>query len=129
MNENLIWAKQHKGIILSAVCLLIYLLILGSNPVDFLRPKFRNTHTKHEVISILMNNYTYTNMYIIDMILSCIFILCIDITALLKLTWIFAGYVYSDDSLIRTRLFPPEISGLTSFPDYWIAQVRTLANF
>ena len=25
---------------------------------------------------------------------------------------------YSDDSLIRTRLFPPEISGLTSFPDY-----------
>ena len=36
---------------------------------------------------------------------------------------------YSDDSLIRTRLFPPKISGLTSFPDYRIAQVRTLANF
>ena len=35
---------------------------------------------------------------------------------------------YSDDSLIRTRLFPLEISGLTSFPDYWISQVRTLAN-
>ena len=28
---------------------------------------------------------------------------------------------YSDDSLIRTRLFPVDISGLTSFPDYWIA--------
>ena len=26
--------------------------------------------------------------------------------------------IYSDDSLIRTHLFPPEISGLTSFPDY-----------
>ena len=36
--------------------------------------------------------------------------------------------IYSDDSLIRTRLFPLEISGLTSFPDYWISQVRTLAN-
>ena len=35
---------------------------------------------------------------------------------------------YSDDSLIRTRLFPLEISGLTSFPDCWITQVRTLAN-
>ena len=38
------------------------------------------------------------------------------------------GLVYSDDSLIRTRLFPLEISGLTSFPDYWISQVLTLAN-
>ena len=25
---------------------------------------------------------------------------------------------YSDDSLIRTRLFPVDISGFTSFPDY-----------
>ena len=32
--------------------------------------------------------------------------------------------VYSDDSLIRTRLFPVDISGLTSFPDYWIAHAR-----
>ena len=29
--------------------------------------------------------------------------------------------IYSDDSLIRTRLFPADISGLKSFPDYWIA--------
>ena len=28
---------------------------------------------------------------------------------------------YSDDLFIRTRLFPVDISGLTSFPDYWIA--------
>ena len=26
--------------------------------------------------------------------------------------------VYSDDSLIRTRLFPVDMSGVTSFPDY-----------
>ena len=26
--------------------------------------------------------------------------------------------IYSDDSLIRTHLFPVDISGLTSFPDY-----------
>ena len=25
---------------------------------------------------------------------------------------------YSDDSFIRTRLFPVDISGLTGFPDY-----------
>ena len=37
----------------------------GSVPVDFLRPKFRVAHTKHDVISILMNEYTYINMYII----------------------------------------------------------------
>ena len=30
-------------------------------------------------------------------------------------------YMYSDDSLNQTRLFPADISGLTSFPDYWIA--------
>ena len=28
---------------------------------------------------------------------------------------------YSDDSFIQTRLFPVNISKLTSFPDYWIA--------
>ena len=28
---------------------------------------------------------------------------------------------YSDDSFIRTRLFPVDISGLTSFQDYRIA--------
>ena len=28
---------------------------------------------------------------------------------------------YSDDLLIRTHLFPVDISGLTSFPDYWNA--------
>ena len=39
--------------------------ILGSVPVDFLRSKFRVAHTKHDVISILMNKYTYINMYII----------------------------------------------------------------
>ena len=67
----------------------------GSVPVDFLRPKFRVTHTKHDVISILMNEYTYINMYIIKKIISCIFILCWDITvtALLKLKWKFAGCV------------------------------------
>ena len=65
----------------------------GSVPVDFLRPKFGVAHTKHDVISILMNKYTYINMYIIKKIISCIFILCWDITALLKLKWKFAGYV------------------------------------
>ena len=51
---------------------------------------------------------------------------CFDI-----LSWNFAHdfvLMYSDDLLIQTRLFPLEISGLTSFPDYWISQVRTLAN-
>ena len=62
-------------------------------PVDFLRPKFRVPHTKHDVISILMKEYTYINMYNIKKIISCIFILCWDITALLKLKWKFAGYV------------------------------------
>ena len=65
----------------------------GSVPVDFLRSKFRVAHTKHDVINILMNKYTYINMYIIKKIISCIFILCWDITALLKLKWKFAGYV------------------------------------
>ena len=32
-------------------------------------------------------------------------------------------WYYSDDSLIRTRLFPVNISGLTSFLDYWIAHL------
>ena len=67
--------------------------VKGSVPVDFLRPKFRVAQTKHDVISILMNKYTYINMYIIKKIISCIFILCWDITALLKLKWKFAGYV------------------------------------
>ena len=58
---------------------------IGSVPVDFLRPKFRVAHTKHDVISILMNEYTYRNMYIIKKVMFCIFILCWDITALLKL--------------------------------------------
>ena len=40
-----------------------------------------------------MNEYTYINMYIIKKIISCIFILCWDITALLKLKRKFAGYV------------------------------------
>ena len=65
----------------------------GSVPVNFLRPRFRVAHTKHDFISILMNKYTYINMYIIKKIISCIFILCWDITALLKLKWKFAGYV------------------------------------
>ena len=65
----------------------------GSVHVDFLRPKFRVAHTKHDVISILMNEYSYINMYIIKTIISCIFILCWDITALLKLKWKFAGNV------------------------------------
>ena len=30
----------------------------GSVPVDFLCPKFRVVHTKHDVISILINKYT-----------------------------------------------------------------------
>ena len=29
--------------------------------------------------------------------------------------------IYSDDSFIQKRLFPVDISGLTSFKDYWIA--------
>ena len=66
---------------------------LGSVPVDFLRHKFRVAHTKQDVISILINKYTYINMSIIKKIISCIFILCWDITALLKLKWKFAGYV------------------------------------
>ena len=65
-------------------------IVIGSVPVDFLRPKFRVAHTKDDVISILMNKYTYINMYII---ISCKFILCWDITALLKLKWKFAGYI------------------------------------
>ena len=36
----------------------------GSVPVDFLRPKFRVGHTKHDVISILMNKiYTVHNKF------------------------------------------------------------------
>ena len=34
---------------------------------------------------VLINKYTYINMYIIEKIISCIFILCWDITALFKL--------------------------------------------
>ena len=68
-------------------------LTIGSVPVDFLRPKFRVAHTKRYVISSLMNKYTYINMYIIKKIISCRFILCWDITALLKLKWKVASYV------------------------------------
>ena len=58
----------------------------GSVPVDFLHPKFRVAHPKHDVISILMIEYnTYTNMYIIKKIISYKFILCWYLTALLKL--------------------------------------------
>ena len=57
----------------------------GSVPVDFLRPKFRVAHTKDDVISILMQKYTSTNMYIIEKIISYRFILCWDIITLLKL--------------------------------------------
>ena len=71
----------------------IFRSALGSVPFDFLRPKFRVAHTKHDVMSILMNKYTYINMYIIKKIISCIFILYWGITALLKLKWKFAGYV------------------------------------
>ena len=49
-------------------------MYFGSFPVDFLRPKFRVAPTKHDVISILMNEYSYINMYIIKKIISCIFI-------------------------------------------------------
>ena len=62
----------------------IKMLFLGSVPVDFLRPKFWVAHTKDDVISILMQKYTYTNMYIIKKIISCRFILCLDITSLFK---------------------------------------------
>ena len=57
---------------------------ISSVPVDFLRPKFRVAHTKDDVISIKLNKYTYTNMYIIKKIISCRFILCWDITSLFK---------------------------------------------
>ena len=50
------------------------MVILGSVPVDFLRPKFRVAHTKGDVISILMHKYTYKNMHIIKMIISYRFI-------------------------------------------------------
>ena len=33
---------------------------------------------------------------------------------------VYYAYVYSDDSFIRTHLFPVDISGLMSVPDYWI---------
>ena len=72
--------QEHKVQDLGA----ILHLTLGSVPVDFLRPKFRVAHTKDDVISILMHKYTYTNMYIIKKIISCIFILCWDITSLFK---------------------------------------------
>ena len=35
---------------------------------------------------------------------------------------------YSDDSFIQTRLFPFDSSGLTSFPDYWIANLSGCGN-
>ena len=34
---------------------------------------------------------------------------------------IYSFCMYNDDSFIRTHLFPLDISGLTSLPDYWIA--------
>ena len=68
-----------------------------SVPVDFLRPKFRVAHKKHDIISILMKKYTYLNMYIIKMMISCKFILCLDITAFFKLKWKFASYMYSEN--------------------------------
>ena len=43
--------------------------------------------------SIVLNIHTYINMYIIKKIISCIFIICWDITALIKLKWKFAGYI------------------------------------
>ena len=36
--------------------------------------------------------------------------------------------LYSDDSFIRTSLFSVNISGLTSFPDYWIAHKSRRGN-
>ena len=56
----------------------------GSVPVDFLLPKFRVVHTKDDIITILMHKYSYTNMHLIKKIISCRFILCWDITSLLK---------------------------------------------
>ena len=88
-----LYLKNQSGLIPSILSSLVICVCQGSVPVDFLRPKFRVAHTKHDVISILMNKYTYINMYIIKKIISCIFILCWDITALLKLKWKFAGYV------------------------------------
>ena len=85
--------SAHQCIDLRLYYVMSYAPLLGSVPVDFVRPKFRVAHTKHDVISILMNEYTYINMYIIKKIISCMFILCWDITALLKLKWKFAGYV------------------------------------
>ena len=43
---------------------------LHSVPDDFLRPKFRVGHTEDDVIRILINKYTYINMYIIKKIIS-----------------------------------------------------------
>ena len=58
--------------------------MVGSVSIDFLRPKFGFARTKNDVISISMNKYNYTNMYIIEKTISCSFILCSDITPLLK---------------------------------------------
>ena len=60
-----------------------------------LRPQFRVAHTKRDVINILLNKDTFINMYIIKKIILvfCKFILCWDITALLKLKWKFEIYV------------------------------------
>ena len=41
--------------------------------------------------------------------------------------WTTTSY-YSDDSFIRTRLFPIDISGLMSFLDYWIAHSSGRGN-
>ena len=42
--------------------------------------------------------------------------------------FVFKKLLYSDDSLIQTRLFPVDISGLTSFPDYRIAHQSRNGN-
>ena len=57
----------------------------GFVPVDFLGSKFRVVQTKHDVISNLINQHTYVNMYIIKKIKSSRFIVCGFISALLKL--------------------------------------------
>ena len=40
----------------------------------------------------------------------------------------YIGFMYSDDLLIRTLLFPSDISGLTRFPDYLITTVSPSGN-
>ena len=50
------------SLLFSSSVILRTIMYKGSRFVDFLRPTFRVAHTKNDVISILINKYTYINM-------------------------------------------------------------------